>query len=55
MALRQALTDLGADAWLLYDFHGVNPVVSHVLGLRGLATRRARAQDRAWAIRGLPG
>src|SRR2546426_11520559 len=39
-ALRQALADLGADGWLLYDFRGVNPVAPHVLGLHGLATRR---------------
>ena len=39
-ALRQALADLGADGWLLYDFRGVNPVAPQVLGLHGLATRR---------------
>ena len=41
-ALRAALADLGADGWLLFDFHGVNPIVGHVLGLggHGLATRR---------------
>lgn len=39
-ALREGLDQLGADGWLLYDFHGVNPVPSHVLGLGGMATRR---------------
>lgn len=41
-ALRRSLADLGADGWLLYDFHGVNPVTPQVLGLRGggMATRR---------------
>jgi Xaa-Pro aminopeptidase len=32
---------LGADGWLLYDFRGVNPVAARVLGLAGMATRRA--------------
>src|SRR2546430_4078895 len=40
-ALRAVLAELGADGWLLFDFHGVNPVAGHVLGLgHGLATRR---------------
>ncbi len=28
------------DGWLLFDFHGMNPVATRVLGLGGLATRR---------------
>jgi Xaa-Pro aminopeptidase len=39
-ALRDGLDAAGADGWLLYDFHGVNPVVSRVLGIGGMATRR---------------
>lgn len=40
-ALRQALSDLRLDAWLLYDFHGQNPTALHVLGLGGrMLTRR---------------
>jgi Xaa-Pro dipeptidase len=39
-ALAAALRDLGVDGWLLYDFHGVNPVARHVLGLSGMGTRR---------------
>lgn len=39
-ALREGLDAAGADGWLLFDFHGVNPVVSRVLGTGGMATRR---------------
>jgi Xaa-Pro aminopeptidase len=41
-ALRAALTDIGADAWLLFDFHHVNPVVTALLGgaAVGMGTRR---------------
>ena len=39
-ALRRGLDVAGADGWLLFDFHGVNPVVSRVLGVSGMATRR---------------
>ena len=39
-ALRDGLAQAGADAWLLFDFHGVNPVLGHVLGIGGMATRR---------------
>lgn len=38
--LRAALESVGADAWLLFDFHGLNPVAKRVLGLGGLGTRR---------------
>jgi len=38
--LRRLLGELGADAWLLYEFHGVNPVAKRVLGLGGMGTRR---------------
>ncbi len=36
------LTDCGADAWLLYDFHDQNPLAHRLLGL-GRTTRRAFA------------
>jgi Xaa-Pro dipeptidase len=39
-ALRAALAGLGADAWLLFDFRGVNPIASRVLDVHGMATRR---------------
>lgn len=38
--LREALAEAGADGWLLYAFHGLNPVAVRVLGLTGLDTRR---------------
>jgi Xaa-Pro aminopeptidase len=39
-ALADQLGRLGADGWLLYDFRGVNPVATRVLGIRGMGTRR---------------
>lgn len=39
-ALRQLLGELGADGWLLYDFHGINPAATRVLGISGMGTRR---------------
>jgi len=43
-AVQAALAADGVDAWLLYDFHGLNPIASEVAGVgRGgghLATRR---------------
>jgi Xaa-Pro aminopeptidase len=38
--LRRALAEAGADGWLLFDFHGLNPVARRVLRLSGLNTRR---------------
>ena len=39
-ALRELLGELGADGWLLYDFHGINPAATRVLGIHGMGTRR---------------
>ena len=39
-ALRAALDAAGADGWLLYAFHGLNPVATRILELTGLNTRR---------------
>jgi Xaa-Pro aminopeptidase len=42
-AVQQALRDEGVDAWLLYDFHGSNPIATRGAGLDRsgkLATRR---------------
>ncbi|PYO91045.1 MAG: hypothetical protein DMD66_00885 [Gemmatimonadetes bacterium] len=39
-ALRELLGSLPADAWLLYDFRGVNPAATRVLGIHGMGTRR---------------
>jgi len=38
--VRSTLDSMGVDGWLLFDFHGVNPVTPRVLGLEGMATRR---------------
>ena len=38
--VRKMLGELKCDGWLLFDFHGLNPVSVRVLGLGGLATRR---------------
>ena len=38
--LRAALREAGVDGWLLFDFHGLNPVAGRVLGLKGMSTRR---------------
>ena len=42
-AIQEALRAEGLDGWLLYDFHGSNPVANRLAGLAGapkLATRR---------------
>ncbi|MFL5635184.1 MAG: M24 family metallopeptidase [Gemmatimonadaceae bacterium] len=39
-ALRSALEKAGVDGWLLYDFHGLNPVAVGMLELPGMTTRR---------------
>ncbi len=38
--LTRGLQDLGADGWLLFDFHGCNPVAAQLLPGGSLATRR---------------
>ena len=38
--LRQELAGAGLDGWLLFDFHGLNPVADRVLGRTGMNTRR---------------
>ena len=38
--LAQALAAANVDGWLLYAFHGLNPVAARVLELSGLNTRR---------------
>lgn len=39
-ALKATLDEVGADAWLLFDFHGLNPVAGRMLALGGMGTRR---------------
>jgi Xaa-Pro aminopeptidase len=38
--LRAALKASGLDAWLLYDFKGMNPIARRVAGIGGFITRR---------------
>jgi Xaa-Pro aminopeptidase len=38
--LREALVGAGLDGWLLFAFHGLNPVADRVLGRTGMNTRR---------------
>jgi hypothetical protein len=38
--VRSTLESMAVDGWLLFDFHGVNPVTPQVLGLKGMSTRR---------------
>ena len=38
--LQSALEKTGLDGWLLYDFHGLNPVAVGMLELPGMTTRR---------------
>lgn len=39
-ALQSALDEAGLDGWLLYDFHGLNPIAVGMLELPGMTTRR---------------
>lgn len=42
-AIQTALADEGVDGWLLYDFHGSNPIATRLAGLNGtskMTTRR---------------
>jgi Xaa-Pro aminopeptidase len=38
--VQAALKARGLDGWLVYDFHGLNPVAARVLGVGGMGTRR---------------
>ncbi|UCD23693.1 MAG: aminopeptidase P family protein [Gemmatimonadota bacterium] len=38
--LRNALKQVDADGWLVYDFHGLNPVAARLIGYKGMVTRR---------------
>lgn len=38
--LQKALAEAHVDGWLLFDFHGVNPIASGMLALDGMVTRR---------------
>jgi len=39
-AIQRALGEMKVDGWLLFDFHGLNPVATGMLGMEGLLTRR---------------
>jgi Xaa-Pro dipeptidase len=39
-ALQSALAKADVDGWLIYDFHGLNPVAVGILELSGMSTRR---------------
>lgn len=39
-AIQAALRDLDLDGWLLFNFHGLNPVASGLLRLEGMLSRR---------------
>ena len=39
-AIQAAIRDLKLDGWLLFDFHGLNPVATGMIGLEGLLSRR---------------
>ena len=39
-AVQRALSEAQLDGWLIFDFHGLNPVAGGLLGLQGMATRR---------------
>ncbi len=41
--LRSVLEANATDGWLIFDFHGVNPVAKRVLGYQGMVTRRVFA------------
>jgi Xaa-Pro dipeptidase len=38
--IQQALAAADVDGWLIFDFHGLNPVAAGLLGLEGMGTRR---------------
>ncbi len=42
-ALQRLIADAGLDGWLLFDFHGTNPIAGALLGLEGLVSRRVFA------------
>lgn len=39
-AVQRVLAAADLDGWLLYDFHGANPIATGILGLDGMVTRR---------------
>ncbi|MCR4339052.1 MAG: M24 family metallopeptidase [Gemmatimonadaceae bacterium] len=39
-SIQQAIRESTADGWLIFDFHGLNPIASGMLRLEGMTTRR---------------
>ena len=39
-SIQAAITAMDLDGWLLFDFHGLNPVATGMIGLEGLLSRR---------------
>jgi Xaa-Pro aminopeptidase len=39
-SIQSAIRDAGVDGWLIYDFHGLNPIAVGMLQLQGMTTRR---------------
>lgn len=39
-AVQAALADADLDGWLIFDFHGLNPISAALLGLNGMGSRR---------------
>lgn len=39
-SIQKVLAELKLDGWLLFDFHGLNPVATGMLGMEGLLSRR---------------
>ena len=39
-AIQSMIRELKLDGWLLFDFHGLNPVATGMIGLEGLLSRR---------------
>lgn len=38
--VQKAIADAGLDGWLIFDFHGLNPVATGIFQLHGMTTRR---------------
>lgn len=39
-SIQQAITESSLDGWLIFDFHGLNPIAGGMLRLEGMTTRR---------------
>jgi len=39
-SIQQAISESGVDGWLIFDFHGLNPIAAGMLRLEGMTTRR---------------